>query len=55
MYPALQQTTGEKCGLGYGLDESALEALEQWRFEPGKKDGEAVNVQLPIEVNFPGP
>lgn len=39
-------------GLGYGLDENAIAALNQWKFNPGKKDGEAVDVHLSIEVNF---
>ena len=47
--------------LGYGLDEAAVTALQQWVFAPGMKDGEPVNVALNIEVNFnlrqdpPGP
>jgi protein TonB len=38
--------------LGLGLDEKALEAVRQWQFVPGKKDGKAVKVQASIEVNF---
>ena len=38
--------------LGMGLDEKALEAIRQWRFEPGHKDGVAVAVQVNVEVNF---
>jgi periplasmic protein TonB len=38
--------------LGFGLDEKALEAVKQWRFEPAKKDGRPVAVQINIEVNF---
>src|SRR5215510_9234486 len=40
-------------GLGYGLDESARAAIEQWRFSPQTEDGKAVDVTLVIEVNFP--
>ena len=40
-------------GLGYGLDESARVAIEQWRFSPQTEDGKAVDVTLVIEVNFP--
>ena len=39
-------------GIGFGLDEKAIEALRQWKFIPGKKNGEAVAVQLQFEVNF---
>lgn len=38
--------------LGMGLDEKALEAVRTWRFEPGKKDGRPVAVQMNIIVNF---
>ena len=38
--------------LGYGLDESAIAALERWRFNPGRKDGVPVNVSLNVEFNF---
>jgi len=39
-------------GLGYGLDERAREAVEQWKFTPGKKDGVAVATMVSILVNF---
>ena len=38
--------------LGLGLDEKALEAVKQWKFEPARKDGQPVAVQVNIEVNF---
>lgn len=38
--------------LGLGLDQKAIEAVEQWLFEPGKKDGKAVPVLASVEVNF---
>jgi len=38
--------------LGMGLDEKAMEAVRQWRFEPARKDGQPVPVQVSIEVNF---
>ncbi len=38
--------------LGMGLDEKAIEAVRQWKFRPGQKDGQPVNVRAKIEVNF---
>jgi len=38
--------------LGMGLDEKAIETVRTWRFEPGKKDGHAVNVEMAVEVDF---
>jgi protein TonB len=38
--------------LGMGLDEKAIEALQKWRFRPGTKAGQAVNVRAQIEVSF---
>jgi periplasmic protein TonB len=38
--------------LGMGLDEKALEAVRTWRFEPGRKDGRPVAVQIEVEVDF---
>jgi TonB family protein len=38
--------------LGMGLDEKAIEAVRQWKFEPSMKDGHPVAVQVNIEVNF---
>ncbi|MGD0298827.1 MAG: TonB family protein [Bryobacteraceae bacterium] len=39
-------------GLGFGLDENAVTAVQQWQFQPATKDGAAVTVQATIEVNF---
>jgi TonB family protein len=39
-------------GLGYGLDEAAIETVRKWRFRPGYKDGKAVDVYGQVEVNF---
>ncbi len=39
-------------GVGMGLDEKAVEAVSQWKFSPGRKDGQPVPVEAYIEVNF---
>jgi TonB family protein len=39
-------------GLGLGLDEQAIEAIGQWQFKPGVKDGQPVPVAATIEVNW---
>ena len=38
--------------LGMGLDEKAVMAVRTWRFEPAKKNGVPVTVQINVEVNF---
>ncbi|MGA2992180.1 MAG: TonB family protein [Candidatus Korobacteraceae bacterium] len=38
--------------LGMGLDQKAIEAVRKWKFEPAKKDGSPVAVQINVEVNF---
>lgn len=40
-------------GLGYGLDESAINTIAtKWRFKPGTYNGTPVDVQANIEVSF---
>jgi TonB family protein len=40
-------------GIGYGLDQSAINTITtEWRFEPGTKDGQPVDVQVNMEVSF---
>ena len=39
-------------GLGLGLDENGLDAISQWRFQPGIKDGQPVTVIGTIEINW---
>lgn len=39
-------------GLNAEEDRTAVEALKQWRFQPGTKDGKPVNVKVTIEVAF---
>jgi len=34
------------------LDQAAITALRQWRFEPGMKDGQPVSTYLTVEMNF---
>jgi TonB family protein len=38
--------------LGLGLDEKAIEAVRQWKFSPGKKDGKPVAMQAQVVVSF---
>ncbi|HET9406927.1 MAG TPA: energy transducer TonB [Candidatus Sulfotelmatobacter sp.] len=38
--------------IGYGLDEQAVRAVEHWQFEPAKKDGQPVAVEIAVEVDF---
>ena len=39
-------------GLDPSLDENAVKAVEQWKFEPATKDGEPVTVQATIQIHF---
>ena len=38
--------------LGLGLDEKAIQAVNQWKFEPALKDGKPVAVAINVEVQF---
>jgi len=38
--------------LGMGLDEKAIEKVNVWKFDPAKKDGRPVAVEMNIEVAF---
>ncbi len=38
--------------LGMGLDEKAIEGVKTWKFDPSKKDGRAVAVEMNVEVAF---
>ncbi|HEX7961026.1 MAG TPA: energy transducer TonB [Terriglobales bacterium] len=38
--------------IGFGLDDKAIEAIQQWRFAPAKRNGEPVPVLVNIEMNF---
>lgn len=39
-------------GLGFGLDESALETVSTWRFEPARRNGRAIAVIYNLVINF---
>jgi protein TonB len=39
-------------GVGMGLDEKAIEAVQQYRFKPARENGKPVAVYLNVEVNF---
>jgi TonB family protein len=39
-------------GLNSEEDKTAIEAVKQWRFKPGTKAGEPVNVKVTVEVQF---
>jgi periplasmic protein TonB len=38
--------------VGMGLEQKAIEAVRIWKFDPGRKDGHPVAVQVNIEVAF---
>jgi bla regulator protein blaR1 len=36
----------------HGLDDAAVDAVRQWTFNPGAKDGKAVDVEIHIQMRF---
>jgi TonB family protein len=44
--------TKVKKGLGYGLDECAIEAAKVFKYKPAMKDDEPVSVRLDLTFNF---
>src|SRR5688500_1321105 len=36
----------------YGLDQAAVNALQQWRFQPGTLDGNPVRVMISVDLRF---
>ena len=48
----LPQNIRVQRSLGMGLDEQAIKAIKQWRFNPSTKDGHPVRVMINVEVNF---
>jgi protein TonB len=39
-------------GLDKDVDQSALDAVQQWRFAPAQKDGKPVAVRISLEIAF---
>lgn len=39
-------------GLDKDVDQSAVDAVEQWRFAPAKKDDKPVAVRISLEIAF---
>jgi TonB family protein len=39
-------------GLGQDVDQSALDAVKQWRFDAAKRQGMPVAVRVIVEINF---
>jgi protein TonB len=39
-------------GLGAGLDQNAIAAVRQWRFDPARRQGAAVDVVVEVSVGF---
>jgi TonB family protein len=37
---------------GFGLDDSAVEAVKAWKFDPAKLDGKPVKTTVQVEVNY---
>ena len=39
-------------GLGYGLDENAIETVKSYRFRPATENGHPVLVEVNVEVHY---
>ena len=39
-------------GLDKDLDESAVQAVKEWRFAPAQKDGKAIAVRVSVQLQF---
>jgi TonB family protein len=42
------QPAGGDCG----FEEAAIDAVKKWRYKPGTKNGEAVDVKITVVVEF---
>jgi protein TonB len=38
--------------LGLGLELKAIETVAKWRFKPAEKDGQTVDTELAVQVDF---
>jgi hypothetical protein len=38
--------------LQYGLEETTIEAVKGWKFQPAMKDGKAVGIRIPMYIDF---
>jgi hypothetical protein len=38
--------------LQYGLEETTIDAVKSWRFEPATKDGKPVTVRIPMSIDY---
>ncbi len=39
-------------GLDKDLDQSAVEAVKEWRFSPAQKNGKSIAVRVSVEIQF---
>jgi TonB family protein len=39
-------------GLGYGLDQRAIETIHRWKFKPALKDGEPISTSIAVDMSF---
>jgi TonB family protein len=39
-------------GVGYGLDEKAVETVSRWKFSPALKDGQPIEKEITVELAF---
>jgi protein TonB len=38
--------------LQYGLEETTMEAVKNWKFEPAMKDGKPVAIRIPASIDY---